>query len=182
MVRTEEKTIESEKIYSGKILDVFKDTVELPNGSTSVREVVRKADGVCVAAVDSDGMVAFVSQYRYPYAVNVLELPAGKIDGDETPEHAAARELKEETGIESAKLIPLGYSMSSPGFCDEGIWMFVATDFVKGKARPDENEFLNLSWISLEKATEMALDGEIRDLKSRMLILAAEKSLGKETQ
>lgn len=182
MVKTEEKTLESELIYDGKILKLFRDTAELPDGRSAIREVVRKADGVCIAAVDAEGRIAFVSQFRYPYGEDVLELPAGKIDGDEDPDHAALRELKEETGVECGKLISLGCGMSSPGFCDESLWLYIAADLRKGEAVPDEGEFLNLSWISLEKAEEMALTGEIKDLKSRMLILAAAAYLRKEAE
>ena len=179
MVETAEKTLESELIYDGKILRVYKDNAQLPDGREAVREVVRKADGVCIAAVDENGKIAFVSQFRYPYGEDVLELPAGKIDGDEEPSHAAMRELKEETGVSCRKLVPLGCGLSSPGFCDESIWFFLALDLVKGEAVPDEGEFLNLSWMDLSSAVDMAISGELKDLKSRMLVLAASSFLAK---
>ena len=117
-----ETAISSETVYDGKIIKVQKDRVRLPNGKEALREVVRHQGGVCVCAVDGDLNLFFVRQYRYPFQEAMLELPAGKLDVEgEDAYDGALRELREETGIIAADMMPLGEIYSSVGFCDESI-------------------------------------------------------------
>ena len=168
----EEKQLTSEYIYNGKIIKLRRDTALLPNGKTSTREVIEHNGGVCVAALTDSDEVLFVKQFRYPYMEVVTEIPAGKRDGaDEDPLVCGKRELKEETGAEAESFIPLGKLYPSPGYCGEVIWMFAATDLRYGEQHPDDDEFLSVEKIPLEKAVQMILSGEITDAKTQAAVL-----------
>ncbi len=168
----EEKQLTSEYIYNGKIIKLRRDTALLPNGKTSTREVIEHNGGVCVAALTDSDEVLFVKQFRYPYMEIMTEIPAGKRDGaDEDPLVCGKRELKEETGAEAESFIPLGKLYPSPGYCGEVIWMFAATGLSYGEQHPDDDEFLSVEKIPLEKAVQMILSGEITDAKTQAAVL-----------
>ena len=114
-----EYKIDSEKIFSGQIIDVKIDSVILPNGKKATREIVAHSPAVVIVPVDSKGNLIMVSQYRYPVNAQVLEFPAGGLDEGESPRDSAQRELREETGLASSKLINLGGFWSAPGFLTE---------------------------------------------------------------
>ena len=167
-----EKQLTSEYIYEGRIIKLRRDTALLPNGATATREVIEHNGGVCVAALTNENELLFVRQFRYPYFETVLEIPAGKRDSaDEDPLACGIRELKEETGAIAQKFIPLGELYPSPGYCGEIIWLFAATELTFGEADLDEDEFLNVERIPLEKAVEMILSGEIKDAKTQAAVL-----------
>ena len=168
----EEKQLTKEYIYKGKIIKLRRDTALLPNGKTATREVIEHNGGVCVAALTDGGEVLFVKQFKYPYMEVVTEIPAGKRDSaDEDPLACGKRELKEETGAEAEKFIPLGKLYPSPGYCGEIIWMYAATGLSYGEQHPDEDEFLNVEKIPLEKAVSMIMQGEITDAKTQAAVL-----------
>lgn len=161
-----ETKISSEKIFDGCIISVSKDTVSLPDGRTATREVVRHKGATCVVPItDSDEILA-VKQYRYVLGQVTLEIPAGKLDPNESPEACALRELAEETGMTAERLISLGKIYTSVGFCDEVIHMYAATGLKKHDLSPDEDEFLTLVKIPAEEFKEMILSGEITDSKT----------------
>ena len=167
-----EKQLTKEYIFKGKIINVRRDTALIPDGSTAIREVVEHNGGVCVAALTDNNEVLFVKQFRYPYMEEVLEIPAGKRDSlDEDPLECGKRELKEETGATAKRFVDLGQLYPTPGYCGEIIWMFAATDLDFGDQNPDEDEFLEVTKIPLEKAVEMILSGEIKDAKTQTAIL-----------
>lgn len=167
-----EKQLEKKYIYNGKILNIRKDNALLPNGATAVREVVEHKGGVCVAPYTNDGELIFVKQFRYPYMEEVLELPAGKRDSlDEEPLKCGIRELKEETGATAKNITFLGELYPSPGYCNEIIWLYLATELSFGEQDTDEDEFLEIYKIPLEKAVQMVMSGEIKDAKTQALIL-----------
>lgn len=167
-----EKQLSSEYIYKGRIINFRRDTALLPNGETALREVVEHNGGVCVAALTDNGEVLFVCQFRYPYGEVITEIPAGKRDSaTEDPLECGKRELKEETGAEAERFIPLGRLYPSPGYCGEIIWMYAAIGLKFGKQNLDEDEFLNVVKIPLEKAVEMILSGEITDAKTQAAVL-----------
>ena len=169
-----ETTISSETVYDGKIIRVEKDRVRLPNGKEALREVVRHQGGVCVCAVDGDLNLFFVRQYRYPFAGEMLELPAGKLDvAGEDAYDGALRELREETGIVAADMMPLGEIYSSVGFCDEAIHMYLAVNIRQEEQCLDEDEFIHVEKIPLGRAVEMCLKGELRDAKTVACVLKA---------
>lgn len=173
-----EKTLQSEIIYDGKILRVRRDTVELPGGRRSVREVLDHPGGVCVLALDGGGNVLLVRQFRYPYKEIVLELPAGKLEKGEDPRAAGIRELREETGARTERLEPLGELYPSPGYCGEIIHMYLARDLDFGAPQPDENEFLLTERMPFGELTEKILSGEVRDAKTIAAVLKAKLLLG----
>ncbi len=169
-----EKTLSEEYLYEGRIIRVRRDGVELPNGHTSMREVVEHPGGVCVLPLTDENEILFVRQFRYPYKELLLEIPAGKRDrADEAPLECGKRELKEETGTVAREYTSLGELYPSPGYCAEVIYMFLATGLSYGETAPDEDEFLNIERIPFEKALDMVLAGEIRDAKTQTAILKA---------
>ena len=167
-----EKQLKSETLYKGKIVNLRRDEVLLPNGANAAREVIEHPGGVCVAALTDSNELLFVRQFRYPYSQVLLEIPAGKRDyGDEDPLLCGMRELKEETGAVAQDYISLGTLYPSPGYCGEIIWMYAATGLTFGEAQPDEDEFLSCEKIPLERAVEMVLAGEIPDAKTQAAVL-----------
>ena len=174
-MNTIEKQKDTKYIYKGAIINLRLDTAVLPNGKTANREVVEHPGGVCVLPLDKNGDLLLVKQFRYPYMEETLEIPAGKRDkaGDSNPLECGKRELKEETGAVAQNYIPLGTLYPSPGYTDEVIYMYAATDLSFGEAEPDEDEFINLLRIPFKKAVDMVVNGEIVDAKTQTAILKA---------
>jgi len=168
-----EKRLESRYVYRGKILNMRVDTVELPGGGRGTREVVEYAGAVAVVALDSDGQVLLVRQYRYPVGRTLLEIPAGKLEPGEDPETSALRELREETGFSARRLDRLLRFFSTPGFTSEEMHLFLATDLDPGEPAPDEDECVEVVRVPLVEARAMVDRGEICDAKSIIGILAA---------
>lgn len=168
-----EKCLSNETIYEGKVICVQKDTVLLPDGKTAIREVVRHPGAVGIVAF-LDDKVLFVRQYRYPIAQETLEIPAGKIDPGEDPETCAVRELREETGY-SGKISFLGVFHTSPGFADETIYLYQATDLFWSPLTADEDEFLGVTALPWEETVKLARNGQIQDAKTALGILLASK-------
>lgn len=170
----EEKTLTSNLIYDGKILHLYKDTIELPDGRTSTREYARHIGAVAVIPITSDNEVICVRQYRYPIASVTLEIPAGKLDyKNENHEEAARRELREETGAVSKKLIYLGKYYSAPAILDECVHLYLAQELEFGDMDLDEDEFIEVVRVPIEKLVEMILKGEIIDGKTQSGIMRA---------
>jgi ADP-ribose pyrophosphatase len=164
--------------YKGIIVNVETDLVRLSNDKQTLREVVHHPGGVCVAAVDEDGMIALVRQYRFPFREHLWELPAGKLEPGEDPLPAAMRELSEETGLEAEHWQPLGSILTSPGFSTETLYLYLATGLRQGAAHPDPNEFLDVERIPLKSLVARVESGEIRDAKTVIGALRAERLLG----
>jgi ADP-ribose pyrophosphatase len=172
-----EKTLNQTTVFTGKIINVRVDQVQLCNGSVHTREVAEHNGGVCIVAVDSDENVLMVTQYRYPIGQHLLEIPAGKLEKGEQPLAAAARELSEETGYTAAKIVPMGEFYPTPGFCSEKLYLYLATDLTPGQCHPDEDEFLTVSKIKLDTLVQMVMDNEIIDGKTIAAVLKARKYL-----
>lgn len=166
-----EKQLSFEYKFQGRIVNLRVDDALLPNGSTAKREIVEHNGGVCVAPLDSEYNLYFVKQFRYPYMEIVTELPAGKLEKGEDPFEAGKRELKEETGATARKYVDLGKLYPTPGYCGEIIHMYLATDLEFGEQSPDEDEFLEVYKIPLEKAVEMVMNGELPDSKTQTMVL-----------
>lgn len=178
MDMTEKKLI-GERKFNGRLLQIDVDTVLLPNGNISTREVAYHCDGVGILPVTKEGDVLLVRQYRYCFGKELLEIPAGKMDiGGESPLESATRELKEETGCTAGEIVELGNALPSPGCFTEVLHLFLATDLEMGENNPDEDEFLELVRMPFSQAIQMAMDGEIEDAKSVMAILKAARLLG----
>ena len=167
-----EKQLSKEYIFNGRVINLRRDTALLPNGKTAIREIIEHNGGVCVAALTDNDEVLMVRQFRYPYFEIVPEIPAGKRDSkDEDPLSCGMRELREETGAVAERFIPLGELYPTPGYCGEIIWMYAATGLTFGEQDTDEDEFLSVERVPLEKAVEMILNGEIKDAKTQTAIL-----------
>lgn len=171
----EEKTMKSEKIYEGKIVNLRVDTVELPDKKYSKREIVEHPGSVGIVAITDDGDMILVEQFRKPVEKKLLEIPAGKIEINEEPKETALRELYEETGYNAGKIDYLFEFYTSPGFSDEKMYLFLATGLVEGEANPENDEYIDIVRIKLEDLTEMILRGEIADSKTIIGIYYGEK-------
>lgn len=168
----EEKQLKADYIYKGKIINLRRDEVMLPNGNTALREVVEHPGGVCVAALTDNNEVLMVKQFRYPYSEVVLEIPAGKRDHkDENPLECGIRELKEETGATAKNFFFLGELYPSPGYVGEVIWMYGATELSFGETCPDEDEFLDVEKIPLDILVDRIMSGEIKDAKTQAAVM-----------
>ena len=173
-----EKLVTSRQVFKGRILDVRVDTVSLPNGRQSTREIVHHPGGVGILALDGENNVLTVTQYRYAYGKLLLEIPAGKLEPGEDPREAAIRELREETGASAGRFEPLGEIYPSPGYCDEIIHLYLARDLTFGDTDPDEDEFLTLWRIPFPQMVEKVLSGEVPDAKTVAAVLKAKVLLG----
>ena len=170
---SEVKVLESREIYQGKIVDLSLDRVTLPNGNVCDLEVVRHPGASAVVPVDADRNVLLVRQYRYATSGWLYEIPAGKLDDDEDPAVCAAREVEEEVGVRPGRLTPMGWIWTTPGFSDERIWLYLATELVASKQSLQPDEVLSVERMPIDEAVEMARRGEIRDAKSICGLLRA---------
>lgn len=161
-----EKTITTKEIYNGKVFDIIKDEVELSTGKKSIREVAMHPGGVVVVAQKDKDTILLVKQFRYPIKEVSLELPAGKLERGEDPDLAAARELEEETGFVGKTWKALGYIYTTPGFCDEKLYLYYATDLEFTKQNPDEGEIIDYFEFKIEDVFKMIKNGEINDSKT----------------
>lgn len=168
---TREVTVLKNTIYQGKILNLRVDVAGLPNGKEAPREFVEHNGGVTVAALTDDAKLIFVRQFRYPYMEEVLELPAGKLEKGEDPLEAGKRELREEAGVTAEQYINLGEFYPSPGYTNEIIYLYGARNLTQVEQELDEDEFLNVEYISLDKAVDMVLNNEIKDGKTQAAVL-----------
>ena len=174
-----EKMVSSQTIFEGKIIKVTLDQARLPDGTLAGREVVYHPGGVAVLALDEDNTVYLVRQYRYPIQQLLLELPAGKLDhGEEDRLLGAQRELSEETGLEAAEWTYLGYTLASPGFCDEALHMYLARGLTRKKQHLDEDEFLDVVTMPFDELVRQVMDGVITDGKTVSTTLKVKVLLG----
>jgi ADP-ribose pyrophosphatase len=171
------EVLSSEEVYAGKLIQVVRDTVR-EGDKTYVREVVRHPGGAAVVPFFDDGTVTFVSQYRHPTLRYVLELPAGKLDPGERPAETAARELEEELGIVAGRMEQLSEFYTTPGFCAERLWVFLATDLRETARRHEEDEIIEVVRLPFARALDMVASGEIDDAKTIIGLLLAARRLG----
>lgn len=164
-----EPTIETKQIFQGRIISVQLDTVRLPNGETSTREIVRHPGAVAVLALLEDRLLV-VEQYRKPLERMQVEIPAGKLEFGEDPQEAALRELEEETGYKARTIRHLRTFSTSPGFAEEVIHLYVADDLERSEAHLDEDEFLTCEAITLEQAERYMEEGRIYDAKTVLAV------------
>ena len=168
-----EQLLSRREIYHGRIIDVQVDTVSLPNGNTSTREVVRHPGGVGILALDREGCAVLVEQYRYVFGRTLLEIPAGKLEPGEDPVAGALRELKEETGAVPDTFLPMGVTLPSPGCLSERLYLFLAKGLHMESQQLDEDEFLNVERIPFNEMVHRVMDGEIEDSKTIAAVLKA---------
>ena len=171
---------DSREIFNGVILHLYKDTVQLPNGKSAIREVIRHVGAVGVIPITDDGKVIIEKQFRYPLNRVVTEIPAGKLDSfSEDRLSAAKRELEEETGSTAAQWIELGDYIPTCAYCDERITLYLARGLSLGPRHLDEAEFLNFETIPLSQLVEDVMAGRITDGKTQVAVLKAARLLEK---
>ena len=167
------KILDSRKIFDGRVFKVTVDTVR-EGELTYQREVVHHHGSAVILPVHDDGTVVLVRQYRHPAVRYLLEAPAGTLNDGERPESGAARELEEELGLIAGRMEKLSEFFVSPGFLEEKMWVYLATELTEGEQRLDEDELLDIVRLPIADALEMISSGEIQDAKTIIsLILAA---------
>lgn len=174
-----EKTVSRQEVFKGRIVSVRVDRVSLPDGSEASREVVEHNGGVAVLALDGENNVLTVTQYRYVFGRNTVEIPAGKLDHPgEDPAAAGLRELKEETGAVPGRYESLGRVLPSPGCYGEILYLFLARDLNMEEQHLDPGEFLNVERVPFDEMVRRCLSGEIEDAKTVAAVLKAKLLLG----
>lgn len=172
-----EQTLDSEQVFDGRLLKVFRDTVKLPSGHQALREYIKHPGAVVVVAILDNGELVFERQFRYPLNRVVLELPAGKIDPGENILETGKRELREETGYRAAEWTHLGVMHPCVGYSDERIEVFLARRLEHVGAALDHEEFLEITSLPLEDALAGTMDGRISDAKTLVALFWAERFL-----
>ena len=165
--------ISSEILLQGRAFQIRRDTLRTPDGRETRLEIVDHGGSVVIVPIDEDNNILFVRQYRHAARADLLELPAGTRDGDEPYEECAAREVREETGMEAGTLQKLGEFYLAPGYSTEFMAVFLATDLKVNPLEADEDEFLDVERIPVGKAIEMAQHAEILDAKSLAALMLA---------
>lgn len=176
----EEKTVDTKRIYEGKIINLRVDKILLPNGRDAVREVVEHHGAVCVVPVTEDNLVYMVRQFRYPFNEMVLEIPAGKLDIGEQIWDAANREMEEEIGMKAGELIYMGEIRPSVAYLTEVIHMFLARGLKESQQHLDEDEFLEIETYPIDALVDMIMENKISDSKTIAAILKAKILLDRQ--
>ncbi|CAG9622373.1 NUDIX hydrolase [Sutcliffiella rhizosphaerae] len=168
MDQLEEKTLHSEKLFEGRIIELYLEDVELPNGKTSKREIIKHPGAVAIIAITDENKMVMVRQYRKAMEKILVEIPAGKLEKGEKAMVTAKRELQEETGYTCDELEPLISFYTSPGFADELVHLFITKGLRKDteEHQLDEDEFVELLEVTLEEALELIEKKDIYDAKT----------------
>jgi len=167
-----EKTLASKLVFDGRAVRLRIDTVQMPDGRETTREIVEHDDGVAIIAVDAENNVLLVDQFRKPMEKELLEVPAGGIDSGEDAEAAARRELQEETGYLPGKLEPLGGFYSAPGYCTEYLYLYLATELTPSQLHAEDTENIEVIRVPLSQVPALIASGRICDAKSIAGLLA----------
>lgn len=170
--------IESEQVFKGAIFTVERDRIKEESGFEIVREIVRHSGGAGCLPLFADGRVALVKQYRHPAGRELLEIPAGKIEAGETPIESAARELEQEIGFRAARIEPLADFYSTPGFCEERLYIYLATKLTPSEQNLDHDEFVEVVYLPLAEAVKMAVGNQLEDSKTIIALLLAAGRVG----
>ena len=163
---TEEKTLSSRLIYEGRAVKLRVDTVKMPSGRETTREIVEHADCVAIVAIDADDNVLLVNQFRKSVEKELLEIPAGGIEPGEDPVATVRREMREETGYLPRKVERLGGFYSTPGYCTEYLYLYLATDLVPSPLQAEDTESIKLVSVPLIQISQLISSGNICDAKS----------------
>ena len=173
-----EKKISGEQVFSGRVIDLSVDKVELEDGKITTRELITHPGGVCVVPINEKGEVYMVKQFRYPFRQVLLEIPAGKLEKGEDHRLCGIRELKEEIGAQAGLFEYLGCLYPTVAYDTEIIHMYLARELTFGEQDLDEGEFIDVIKMPFEKAVEMVMNNEIPDAKTQLALLKAKTLLG----
>ena len=173
MVERDERValLTRKQVYPGKVVDLWVERIDLPNGKTAELEILHHPGAAAVVPIDDEDRILMVRQYRHAAGGWIHEVPAGKLDPGESPEDAAFRETQEEVGQRPGRLIELGWIFTTPGFTDEKIWLYAATDLQPTRQSLDDDELLEVLRVPREEAIRMAIDGRVTDSKSVSALL-----------
>ncbi|NSW58384.1 MAG: NUDIX hydrolase [Armatimonadetes bacterium] len=177
-----EHVVTSERAFEGKLVKVRVDQVRLPDGRDARREVVEHPGAVAIVPVLPGPRVVLVRQWRHAAGEVLLEIPAGTLEPDEEPVVCARRELAEETRLRAGQLRPLITFFTTPGFTEEKLYTFLATDLASSEGEADEDEFICCEDVDWDEAVAMCLDGRIHDAKTIAAILAADRFLSRDVE
>ncbi len=169
--------LDSQKIYTGAVFDVTRDRLREESGQEIIRDVVQHPGGAGGVALFADGRIALVRQYRHPAKRELLEIPAGKIDAGEAPETCAAREIEEELGVRVGRIEKLAEFYSTPGFCGEKLFVYLATELEPSVQKLDHDETVEIVYVTLEEAWHLVETGEIEDAKTIIALLLTRQKL-----
>lgn len=173
-----EKSVKSQRIFEGKVINLRVDTVEIAqNGNIATRELVEHPGGVGIVALTNSGKVCLVRQYRRPFDEVTIEIPAGKLEWGEEHYSCGRRELREETGYSAEEFVYLGEFYPTPGFCNEKIHIYFASGLSEGETDLDENEFVEICEYSFDELIDMIMKNEIKDAKTVIGIFKAKEYL-----
>jgi 8-oxo-dGTP pyrophosphatase MutT (NUDIX family) len=164
---------EVKHVFTGRVIEVNVERVQLPNGSTAELEIIKHPGGAAIVAIDERNRVCLLRQYRYAAGGWIWELPGGKIDNREPPLDTARRELEEEAGMQAGAWRPLGDYLTSPGVFTEVVHLFLATQLTPLPRRPEEHEVFEVHWRPFSDVLQMARSGELRDGKSLVGVFRA---------
>lgn len=165
--------IGSEKIFTGAVFDVNRDRLREENGMEIIRDVVRHPGGAGGLPLFEDGRIALVRQYRHPAGRELLEIPAGRVEPGESAELCAAREIEQEIGFRAGRMQKLAEFYSTPGFCEERLHVYLATELTLTAQNLDHDEMVEIIYLPLREAVRMAERGEIEDSKTLVALLLA---------
>lgn len=167
------KTLSSKKIYQGRIFDVRHDIVRLPDNNSVKLDIVEHNGAVTLLPLDANGFIWFVRQYRHAAGLEILELPAGTLDGDEKPEICAQREIREEIGMSAQNFQKLGEFFLAPGYSTEYMYVYLATGLNPDPLESDSDEFLTIERVTVQQSFNMAESGLIQDCKTLATLFLA---------
>jgi ADP-ribose pyrophosphatase len=167
-----EETLSSRKVFEGRAVKLRIDTVKLPGGRETTREIVEHENCVAIIALDDADNILLVKQFRKPVEKELLEIPAGGIDAGESPEDAVRREMREETGFLPRKVEKLGGFYSTPGFCTEYLYLYLASDLVLKPLKAEDSESITLVRVPLNEIPGLIASSAICDAKSIAGLLA----------
>lgn len=166
----------TKSLYEGRVIRLGLESLQLPNGQPLELEIVRHPGGAAVVALDAEDRVCLLRQYRHAAGGWLWELPAGKLDPGESPQSTAIRELEEEAGLGAAHWQPLGEVLTTPGFCDEVIHLYLATGLSHGDTDHQDDELIEIHWLPFDQALAQVRDGTIRDAKTMLGLMLAQYS------
>lgn len=169
--------LKSENTYEGRAFNVRRDHLLTPHGKTVKYDIIEHTGSVSIVPVDDEGQMYFVRQFRHAAQVELLELPAGTLEAGELPEKAAAREIREETGMAASHLQEIGSFYLAPGYSTELMHVFLATGLTHDPLEPDADEYLSVERMGVNEAYQLAEDGHMQDAKSLAALLLAKKYL-----
>jgi ADP-ribose pyrophosphatase len=167
-------------VYDGPVVYLRVEEASLPSGQKIPLDVIRHPGASAIVPLDWNGEVVLIRQYRHAAGGFIYEVPAGKLDGGEAPEVCAARELIEEAGVEAGRIDHLGSILTTPGFTDEVIHLYLGRELIRAEQRLEHDEVLSVERVTLARALEMCTSGEIRDAKTVCALFLADRLLHRE--